>query len=311
LLGLEKVLMMSVPVFHEMLLPILHHVSDGEPHRPNDTLAYVSAQFPLSEQDLSERLPNGRTRLMDRVLWAITYLRKSKLIESVSWGVFRITDRGQTLLGEKPRAIGLKDLERYPEYLEFKGRSSRTTAVPVAEDRSSQETPEEQLERLVRSIRIGVEAELLEAFKTATPIFFEKIVLSLLVAMGYGGSRDDAANSTKRSGDDGIDGVIKEDRLGLDLIHIQAKRWTDKVVGRPDIQNFAGSLEGQRGRRGVFITTSTFSTEAREYISRIEKKIVLIDGAGFASLCFDFGIGVSSETPYVVKKLNSDFFIEE
>lgn len=302
---------MSVPIFHEMLLPILRHVSDGEPHRPNDTLAYVSTQFPLSEEDLGERLPNGRTRLMDRVLWAITYLRKSKLIESVSWGVFRITDRGRSLLGEAPKILGLKDLERYPEYLEFKGKSSRTTVSSAVEDRSSQETPEEELERLFRSIRTGVEAELLEAFKIASPIFFEKIVLSLLVAMGYGGSREDAAKGTKRSGDDGIDGVIKEDRLGLDLIHMQAKRWTDRVVGRPEVQSFAGSLEGQRGRKGVFITTSTFSPDAREYVSRIEKKIVLIDGAGFANLCFDFGIGVTAEIPYSVKKLNSDFFIEE
>lgn len=302
---------MSVPIFHEMLLPILRHVCDGEPHRPNDTLAYVSTQFPLSEQDLSERLPNGRTRLMDRVLWAITYLRKSKLIESVSWGVFRITDRGRALLAETPKTIGLKDLERYPEYLEFKGRSHRTPSTPIAEDSSSQETPEEELERLVKSIRTGVEAELLEAFKIASPIFFEEIVLKLLVEMGYGGSKEDAASNTKRSGDDGIDGVIKQDRLGLDLIHMQAKRWTDKVVGRPEVQNFAGSLEGQRGRKGIFITTSTFSPEAREYVSRIEKKIVLIDGAEFARLCFNFGIGVSSQTPYVVKKLNSDFFIEE
>jgi len=255
-----------------MLLPILRHVSDGEPHRPNDTLAYVTTQFPLSEQDLSERLPNGRTRLMDRVLWAITYIRKSKLIESVSWGVFRITDRGRSLLAETNHTIGLKDLERYPEYLEFKGKSHRPPSTPITEDPSSQETPDEELERLVKSIRTSVEAELLEAFKIASPIFFEEIVLKLLVEMGYGGSREDAASNTKRSGDDGIDGVIKQDRLGLDLIHMQAKRWTDKVVGRPEVQNFAGSLEGQRGRKGIFITTSTFSPDAREYVLRIEKK---------------------------------------
>ncbi len=253
---------------------------------------------------------------MDRVLWAITYLRKSKLIESVSWGVFRITDRGRQLLNEHPKTLGLKDLERYPEYLEFKGRGSKPSMVSSestieAENNGSQETPEEELQRLFQSIRSSLEGELLDAFKNSTPIFFEKVVLNLLVSMGYGGSIEDAAKTTKRSGDDGIDGVIKEDRLGLDLIHIQAKRWNEKTVGRPEIQNFAGSLEGQRGRKGVFITTSNFTQEAREYVSRIEKKIVLIDGSELAKLCVDFGIGVVAQTSYAVKKLDPDFFIEE
>ena len=292
-----------------MLLPILNYVSDGASHRPADTLEFVTKQFPLSQDDLAERLPNGRTRMMDRVLWAITYLRKSLLIESVSWGVFRITDRGRELLSTKPKSLGLKDLERYPEYLVFKGRgSARETELP--EIITSQETPEESLQRLFASIRSSLESELLDSFKAASPTFFEKIVLSLLVEMGYGGTIEDAASTTKRSGDDGIDGVIKEDRLGLDVIHIQAKRWHEKVVGRPDIQNFAGSLEGQRGRKGVFITTSTFSAEARDYVSRIEKKIILIDGAEFARLCVDYEVGVVVQNSYAVKKLNSDFFME-
>jgi restriction system protein len=301
---------MAVPIFHEFLLPILRFVSDGEPHRPADTLEYVVAQFPLTEDDLANRLANGRTRLMDRVLWAITYLRKSRLIESVSWGVFRITDRGRELLQEKPNTLSLRDLERYPEYLEFKGRGKKEEDA-VELELSPEDTPEEQLQSLFKTIRSTLEAELLESFKAATPMFFEKVVLNLLVSMGYGGSFEDAANTTRRSGDDGIDGVIKEDRLGLDLIHIQAKRWRDNVVGRPDIQNFAGSLEGQRGKKGVFITTSTFSHEAREYVSRIEKKIVLIDGAELARLCVDFGIGVVIQNTYSVRKLDTDFFIEE
>ena len=293
-----------------MLLPILRHVSDGESHRPADTLAYVTTQFDLSEQDLAERLPNGRTRMMDRVLWAITYLRKSGLIESVSWGVFRITDRGRKLLGRKPKSLNLKDLEQFPEYLEFKGRGN--AKGPAGTDAPpSQETPEEELQRLFISVRARLEGELLDAFKAASPTFFEKVVLNLLVAMGYGGTIEDAASTTKRTGDDGIDGVIKEDRLGLDVIHIQAKRWKDTVVGRPDIQNFAGSLEGQRGRKGVFITTSSFSSEARDYVSRIEKKIILIDGAELARRCVDFGVGVVVQSSYSVKRLDSDFFIEE
>jgi restriction system protein len=299
---------MSVPIFHELLLPILNYARDGAAHRAADTLEFVKTQFPLTEEDLAERLPNGRTRLMDRVLWAITYLRKSGLLESVSWGVFMITERGRSLLTEQPRSLALKDLERYPEYLEFKGRGHKST---VDIDPSlSQETPEESLEKLYASVRDRLEVELLDAFKACNPIFFEKVVLKLLVALGYGGSINDAASTTKRTGDDGIDGVIKEDRLGLDLIHVQAKRWKD-AVGRPEIQNFAGSLEGQRGRKGVFITTSNFTPGAREYVSRIEKKIILIDGAELARLCVEFGVGVVDQNAFVVKKLDTDFFTEE
>lgn len=311
---------MSVPGFQKTLLPILEYLKDEQPHRPADTLAYVQTQFPLTEEDLTDRLPNGRTRLMDRVLWAITYLRKSGLLESISWGVFRITARGKALLAENPKTLDLKDLERYPEYLEFKGRSKAGAksqeqgADPTATQEGPeevQETPEEELERTYTAIRTRLEGELLDALKTSSPIFFEKVVLALLVSMGYGGSIEDAAKTTKRSGDDGIDGVIKEDRLGLDLVHIQAKRWTSSVVGRPDVQNFAGSLEGQRGRKGVFITTSTFSKEAREFVSRIEKKIILIDGFEFARLCVEFGVGVLDHTSYVVKKIDQEFFNEE
>jgi restriction system protein len=250
---------------------------------------------------------------MDRVLWAITYLRKSGLLESVSWGVFRITPRGKALLEENPKSLDLKDLERYPEYLDFKGRS-KAGAKPQEQEidpTTVQETPEEELERTYTAIRTRLEGELLDALKTSSPIFFEKVVLALLVSMGYGGSIEDAAKTTKRSGDDGIDGVIKEDRLGLDVVHIQAKRWTSTVVGRPEIQNFAGSLEGQRGRKGVFITTSSFSKEAREFVSRIEKKIDLIDGLEFARLCVEFGVGVLDHTSYIVKKIDQEFFNEE
>ena len=225
-------------------------------------------------------------------------------------GVFRITARGVELLATKPKTLVLRDLEKYPEYLVFKGRGA-TKEVESAELHTSQETPEESLQRLFSTIRASLESELLDSFKAASPTFFEKIVLSLLVAMGYGGTIEDAASTTKRSGDDGIDGVIKEDRLGLDVIHIQAKRWQEKVVGRPDIQNFAGSLEGQRGRKGVFITTSNFSAEARDYVSRIEKKIILIDGPELARRCVDFGVGVVIQNSYSVKKLDSDFFLEE
>lgn len=302
---------MSVPGFQTTLLPILQYAADGRDHRAADTLAYVITQFPLTAADLSDHLPNGRTRILDRVLWAITYLRQSSLLEPVSRGVFRITERGRVLLAEKPKTLGMKDLERYPEFLDFKARSRTGSHGQEAEAAATQQTPEEELERTFLAIRKRLEVDLLDAMKTASPTFFEKVVVNLLVGMGYGGSIEDAGRTTRRVGDDGIDGVIKEDRLGLDVIHIQAKRWTNTVVGRPDVQNFAGSLEGQRGKKGVFITTSTFSGEAKEYVSRIEKKIVLIDGPELARLCVDFGIGVLDQKPYLLKKIDPDFFNEE
>ena len=306
---------MSVPGFQKTLLPILRFTSDEKPHRANDTLEYVLTQFVLTEEDLADRLPNGRLRILDRVLWAITYLRKAGLLVSVSWGVFQITDRGRALLAKNPAELGIRDLEQYPEFLEFKGRSRASARTPEAEAIATQGSPEEELVHRLKHtydlLRAGLESELLDAFKTASPTFFEKAVVLLVVAMGYGGSIADAGQATKRSGDDGIDGVIKEDRLGLDVIHLQAKRWADKVVGRPEIQSFAGSLEGQRGRKGVFITTSQFSSDAREYVSRIEKKIVLIDGQELAKLCVDFGIGVKDVDTYLVRKLNPEFFAEE
>lgn len=301
---------MSVPGFQKILLPILEYVKDGQPHRAADTHSHVQTQFGLTEEDLKDRLPNGRTRFMDRVLWAITYLRKSGLIESVSWGVFRITERGKKLLAERPTTLSIKDLERYPEYLDFKGRSKSEGKPQESDPANAQGTPEEELQQISSAIRKRLEADLLDALKTSSPTFFEKAVVTLLVAMGYGGSIEDAGKTTKRTGDDGIDGVIKEDQLGLDVIHIQAKRWTTNTVGRPEIQNFAGSLEGQRGRKGVFITTSSFSSDAKEYVSRIEKKIILIDGAELARLCVDFGIGVSNHTTYILKKIDQDFFDE-
>ena len=204
-----------------------------------------------------------------------------------------------------------KVLERYPEYLEFKGRGRSENKHIEIELPTTQQRPEEELERNFTAIRQRFEIELLDALKTTSPTYFEKVVVSLLVAMGYGGSIEDAGNTTKRVGDDGIDGEIKEDRLGLDVIHIQAKRWTTNNVGRPEIQNFAGSLEGQRGKKGVFITTSSFSAEAKEYVSRIEKKIILIDGPELARLCVDFGVGVVDRRPYVLKQINQEFFSEE
>ena len=301
---------MSLPGFQNTLLPILKYLEDEQPHKAKDTFAYVETQFDLTEEEATTLLKNGRTRLMDRVLWAITYLSKACLIESVSRGVFRITSRGKMLLAKNPKTLSMKDLEQYPEYLEFRGLEKTNGELNESATSTHQSTPQEDLQQIIETIRDQIEVELLDTLKTISPTFFEKVVVGLLEKMGYGGFIKGAGSTTKHSGDDGIDGIIKEDRLGLDLIHIQAKRYTTTVVGRPEIQSFAGSLEGQHGRKGVFITTSSFSSEAHEYVKRIEKKIVLIDGTHLSHLCFDFGIGVTDEPSYVIKKFDPSFFDE-
>ena len=212
-------------------------------------------------------ISSGMPRFHNRVIWAITYLRKACLIENISRGVFHITQRGESLLEEKPKTLSRKDLTRYPEFLEFSLQVKAEANTPTQQIAAVSLTPEEQLEQAYSTCRKSLENELLDRIKVASPYFFEKLVVELIVAMGYGGSLQDAGRTTRRSGDDGVDGIVKEDPLGLDVIHIQAKRWTNQTVGRPDVQSFAGSLEGQRGRKGVFITTSGFSPDAREYVS--------------------------------------------
>jgi restriction system protein len=231
--------------------------------------------------------------------------------------VYVITERGQKVLASKAKAIDNDFLSQYAEFQEFMlGRAGPKEKDGDDEGPSKPDTvpagitPVEALEVAYRDLRRKTELELLNAVRNASPQFFERLVVELLVKMGYGGSLEEAGKAIGRSHDGGLDGMIKEDHLGLDVIYIQAKRWKD-TVGRPEIQAFAGSLEGERARKGVFITSSSFSTEARQYVSRIEKKIVLIDGVQLASLMFDFGIGVNAVTTYEVKRVDTDYFSEE
>lgn len=241
-------------------------------------------------------------------------MAKAGLLEAVGRGKFKITGRGIALLRTNPPRIDVGVLSQYAEFLEFRERSkpNKTDSAngSEAEVAAAQQTPQELLESSYQALHAQVAEDLLERITKVSPQFFEKLVVDLLVAMGYGGSRKDAGQAIGKSGDDGIDGIIKEDRLGLDAVYIQAKRWK-ATVGRPEIQSFAGSLEGQRARRGVFITTSKFSADAREYVNRIEKKIVLIDGEPLANLSLEYGIGVEPVTTYKVQRIDSDYFEEE
>lgn len=306
----------AIPKYHELMLPLLRFCSDGAEHSTRDALAQLSQQFALTQDQLSEMLPSGQQTVFEnRIGWARTYLAKARLLEKTGRGKFKITARGQEFLTANPKGITAKDLERFDEFLEFRqknrddGQSINEVAESVNEE--AELTPEESLELGYQQLRRALALEVLEHVLECSPAFFERLVVELLLNMGYGGSRKDAGEAIGRSGDGGIDGIIKEDRLGLDSVYVQAKRWEGTVVGRPEIQKFAGALQGHRARKGIFITTSRFSGDARDYVKIIDSKIVLIDGEQLAQLMIDFNVGVASDKVYEIKKLDSDYFTEE
>ena len=304
---------MAIPDFQTLMLPLLRLLADGREHGFGEACDALSEEFRLSEAERRQLLPSGRYPLMrNRVGWARTYLVKAGLVESPRRGVMRISARGRDVLAECPQRIDMGFLEQYPEYLAFReGRRVEREANAVVEGAAaSQQTPEEALELAHARLRSDLESELLGLVKGASPRFFERLVVELLVRMGYGGSLADAGQAVGGSGDGGIDGIIKEDQLGLDTIYIQAKRW-ENTVGRPEIQRFAGALQGHQADKGVFITTADFSRDAREYAARIANRIVLIDGPQLAKLMVDHDLGVSTVESYEVKRVDSDYFVEE
>lgn len=304
---------MPVPDYQTLMQPVLLALRDGRERTLQEIRDFVAAHLKLSEQDLRELVRSGQKTLFnDRVSWAITYMKQAGLLDRPRRGVYIITDRGAEALRRYPDRIDNSVLEQFPEFREFVNRSNASAPqLPPAGTGGEAETPEESLEAAYSRLRSTIEAELLQHVKNASPEFFERLVVQLLVAMGYGGSLKDAGQAIGRSGDGGVDGIIKEDRLGLDVIHIQAKRWNDRTVGRPDVQSFAGSLDGVGAKKGIFITTSSFSAEARQYVERIDKRIVLIDGEQLAALMYDYGIGVATTASYAVKRVDPDYFGEE
>lgn len=303
---------MAIPDYQTVMLPLLQFLKDGKEHNIGEVVESLVDQFMLSTEERQQLLGSGQqTIIRNRAGWARTYLKKPGLLESTRRGFFRITDRGLSVLASRPERIDVSYLEQFPAFVAFRAlRHERQDedAVPVTV--SSDATPEEALDAAYVRLRLGLGGELLDQVKSASPSFFERLVVELLVRMGYGGTLRDAGQAVGRSGDGGIDGIIKEDRLGLDVIYLQAKRW-DSTVGRPEIQKFAGALQGHRARKGVFITTSSFSTDALEFASRIDSKIVLIDGPALAKYMIDHNVGVSPTRSYEVKKIDSDYFSEE
>lgn len=304
--------MKEIPGFQKLMLPLLKIAKDNEEHSGSSVTEILAKQFNLDDDQRNQMLESGNQKVFNnRVNWARAYLKMAGLIEPTKRGYFKITQRGIQTLKENPQEINLKYLKRFPDYVELeKGWESNNPNPPNGDTKNTPQTPEELLESSYQDIRKTLAQEILSKIKLCSPSFFERLVVELLVKMGYGGSRMDAGKAIGKSGDEGIDGIIKEDKLGLDIIYIQAKKW-ENVVGRPELQKFVGALAGQGAKKGIFITTSRFTNEAKDYIPRNETKIVLIDGELLASLLIDFNLGVSTQAVYELKKIDSDYFEEE
>ncbi len=292
------------------MLPLLQIASDGNEHSIQEANLKLTEVFKLSAQEANQLLPSGTQPVFyNRIGWARTYLSKSRLLDTPRRSFFKITDRGRQVLAQNPSRVDMSFLEQFEEYRQFRAARQEVAPKPeVPPPTTNGQTPEEVLEAAYQDIREELAEELLTHVTSGTPAFFERLVVELLVKMGYGGSRADAARAVGQSGDEGIDGIIDEDRLGLDTVYVQAKKWTNGTVGRPEIQRFVGALQGKRARKGIFITTATFSKEAREYVGNIDPKIVLIDGQRLVELMIDYDLGVSHQATYQIKTLDSDYF---
>ncbi len=303
---------MAVPKVPSLFLPLLRIASDGQEHRLKEAGAVLAAEFNLTAADREQRLPSGRqTTWTNRVAWAKVYLGQAGLLRTTRPGHFEISDRGREVLAAAPARIDVRFLWQFPEFVEFKTRTRQDRSrVTTAPSEINAETPEEMLEDVDLRMRVTLEAEVLTRIKAGTPEFFERLVIDLLVKMGYGGSRHDAGERVGRAGDEGIDGVISEDRLGLDKVYIQAKRW-EGTVGRPEVQKFVGALQGRRASKGVLITTGAFSKDACSYVDHIDPRVVLIDGRRLSGLMIDFDLGVTTVRSFHVKRIDSDYFEDE
>ncbi len=306
-----------IPDYQSLMLPLLKLVNEQREFSVQECIDFLAKAFNLSEEELNEWLPSKKQKIFyNRVYWAKAHLKMAGVLENTKRGFFKITERGISLLSEKPEQINVKYLmSKFVDYSVMiggfrKDKKESENSSPIEPDIQINKTPEELIESGYLNIRQSLEQELLSKLKTVNPYFFERVVVELLVKMGYGGSIQDAGKAIGKSGDEGIDGIIKEDKLGLDVIYIQAKRW-QSVVGRPEVQKFVGALAGQRAKKGVFITTSYFTKESIDYALQMDTKVVLIDGEKLAQYMIDYNLGVSIQNIYEIKKIDSDYFEEE
>ncbi len=301
-----------IPKYEEIMLPFLRYLSDEKEHSLSETHDALAREFKLTDDELRELLPSGQQPIFrNRLGWARTYLKKAGLLTSPKRAHFKISDTGLALLNEKPTKITSKFLTRYDDFVEFQSiKRTKTDKGVVAQtqlDTVTDQTPEESLEYAYQKLHSELSKELLSIVKTCTPSFFEKLVIDLLITMGYGGSRKEAGKAMGRSGDGGIDGIINEDKLGLDVIYIQAKRW-DNTVPVKEIRDFTGALASKKAKKGIFITTSSFPKSVYEFVGQVEYKIILIDGERLTNLMIDHSVGLSTVGTYHVKTIDSDYF---
>jgi len=304
---------MPIPDFQQCMRPSLAVLEDGEVHHFNDGYENVLRVFEVTEEEKRQLLPSGKqTIVRNRCGWSNTYMKKAGLITSPKRSHFQITDLGKKVLVDKPNSFKVSYLKEISkEFVDFHTAKPKAIGITTPQDHNEEQT--DPLERLVNAhseIQDNIASELLQMIKDQSPDFLERLVVQLMHAMGYGGWSEESGEATQYTADGGVDGFINEDPLGLDTIYLQAKRYTDNSIGRPDLQAFVGALEMKRARKGVFITTSQFSREALEYIEMIEKKVVLIDGPTLAKLMVQHGLGVSTTETYSVKAIDSDFFDE-
>lgn len=304
-----------IPDYQSLMLPLLKLVADKQEHKYRDLIENLATEFQVTDEERKELLASGNQAIFDnRVGWAKTYLKKAGLLDSPKRATFVITQIGLDTLKKNPDRVDAKYLRQFPAFLEFQNasRNDNETEEEIIIVETNEQTPEENLDKAYQRIRKSLASELLNRVVELSPTFFERLVVELLVKMGYGGSIKDAGKAIGKSGDEGIDGTIKEDKLGLDIIYIQAKRWRPgNVVGRPELHKFVGALAGQGAKKGIFITTSNFTKEALEYTPKNETKIVLIDGEQLAQLMIDCNLGCTTQQIYELKKIDSDYFGEE
>lgn len=297
----------NVPPFHAFILPVLEVLSDGKEHGARDVVEGASTAMQLDQAQLAESIASGYNRVTNRVQWALTYLFQAGAVERPKRGHYRINDRGRELLASHPKGISVQDLRQFPEFVDFQTRSRGSGESSAAVAQSDESTPRDDIESAAKQLDTATAAELVERIKQQSPAFLEKAVVRLLVAMGYGGSHGDGQH-LGGPGDQGFDGVINQDPLGLGRIYIQAKRYSEGSVGRPDIQGFLGALHAANAVGGVFITTSRFSADAAQFAATVNPRIVLIDGPRLGELLVRYGIGVQEQHTYKVVEVDEDFF---
>lgn len=308
---------MTIPDYQKLMLPVLRLAAEGET-RVGDIADRIANHFQLTNEERGELLPSGRQRILhNRIHWAKFYLSKAGLIASPSRGRFVATAAGRDVLATSPEKLDVAALMQVPTFRAFYrnegiGEGDADLQAEPDVEPTAAETPEEQIEAAYRTMLSSLRADLLERIASNSPAFFEQVIVDLLVAMGYGGSHKDAATKLGRSGDGGVDGVINEDRLGLDRVYVQAKRYADgNTVGRPDIQSFVGSLVGLGATKGVFVTTSSFSQQAREFVRHLSQRVILLDGKELAELLIEHNVGVRIGRSVDFKRVDEDFFAEE